>query len=168
MRSRFRQERVERRSPLLDPFPGSPLIPVGLLARPDASRNFASIPPTPGKRVVEPGESCGSKAGVNPPTQKSKPAAVPQACSFPIRCRVTYFADCAHFIRMSATSGLENSCGGRSPAFRSSRTLVPLGATLCSGPCGQVLLLTTASHVLHQAVCSNFRIVTPMSLGRSN
>src|SRR5947209_19434893 len=79
-----------------------------------------------------------------------------------------YFVDWAHLMRMSATSGRENSVGGRWPARSISRTLVPLGAILWSGPCGQVLLLTTAAHVLHQAVCSNLRMVTPMSLATSN
>src|SRR5206468_412090 len=76
--------------------------------------------------------------------------------------------DLAHSIRISATSGLLNSIGGLCPALSISRTFVPLGATLSSGPCGQVFWLTTASHFLHQAVCSNLRMVTPMSLGRSN
>ena len=77
-------------------------------------------------------------------------------------------ADCAHLIRMSATSGRLNSLGGRCPALSISRTFVPLGATFWSGPCGQVFTETTAAHALHQAVCSNFRIVTPISLGTSN
>ena len=54
---------------------------------------------------------------------------------------MNYFVDCAHLIKMSAISGRENSLGGRCPVFSISRTFVPLGATLCSGPCGQVLLL---------------------------
>src|SRR5580765_8132938 len=76
---------------------------------------------------------------------------------------MVYPAFFAHSIRMSATSGRLNSIGGRWPALSISRTFVPLGATLCSGPCGQVLLDTTASQGLHQAVCSNFRMVTPIS-----
>ena len=48
----------------------------------------------------------------------------------------------AHLIKISATSGRENSCGGRWPALSMSRTFVPLRMTLSSGPCGQVLLLT--------------------------
>src|SRR6185369_592842 len=67
--------------------------------------------------------------------------------------RFDHPADWAHLIRMSATSGRLNSWGGRSPALSISRTFVPLGATLSPGPCGQVLELTTASHLLHQAVC---------------
>src|SRR5688572_10475813 len=81
---------------------------------------------------------------------------------------VAYPADCAHRIRMSAISGRENSFGGRWPLLSSSRTFVPLGATLSPGPWGQVLLDTTAAHFVHHAVCSNFRIVTPMSFGTSN
>ena len=50
-----------------------------------------------------------------------------------------HFAACAHLMRMSAISGRENSIGGRSPALSMSRTFVPDGAILCSGPCGQVL-----------------------------
>ena len=69
---------------------------------------------------------------------------------------------------MSATSGRLNSIGGRWPAFSISRTFVPLGAILSSGPWGQILVETIASHGLHQAVCSNLRISTPMSRGRSN
>ena len=42
-------------------------------------------------------------------------------------------------IRMSATSGRENSRGGYSPRRSISRTRVPDRATCCSGPCGQVL-----------------------------
>src|SRR2546421_1259502 len=87
------------------------------------------------------------------------------ASRFHVSGHPPHFVFCAHLIRMSAISGLENSFGGRWPALSSSRTLVPLGAILCSGPWGQVLLDTTAAQVLHQAVCSNFRMVTPISSG---
>src|SRR2546423_9386657 len=67
----------------------------------------------------------------------------------------SHFVFCAQRIKMSAISGRENSFGGRWLALSSSRTLVPLGAILCSGPWGQVLLDTTAAQILHQSVCSN-------------
>src|SRR5438477_12167160 len=60
-----------------------------------------------------------------------------------------HFVFCAHLIRLSAISGLENSFGGRCPPLSNSRTFVLLGAFLRSGPWGQVLLDLPAAHGFH-------------------
>lgn len=57
-------------------------------------------------------------------------------------------------IRMSATSGRENSIGGRSPRESISRTLVPESAMWCSLEWGQVFVEAIPSQRWHQKVCS--------------
>ena len=67
----------------------------------------------------------------------------------------------AHSIKISATSGRENSDGGLCPLASISLTFVPLKETI-SGFLGAVLLLAMLSVFLHQKVFSNFNICMPI------
>ena len=66
---------------------------------------------------------------------------------------------------MSATSGRENSCGGRSPSRSISRTFVPERETRSSSPWGHVLGDAIPSQRSHQNECSNISGVMPSSPG---
>src|SRR5204863_2266460 len=73
-----------------------------------------------------------------------------------------YFAR-AQRISTSATSGRENSTGGRSPLASMSRTCVPDRLIWSPSFLGYVLGLTIPPADLLHAVCSTLRIVFPRS-----
>ena len=66
-------------------------------------------------------------------------------------------------IKISATSGRENSGGGSSPLLSISRTCVPLRTTCDSLVCGHVLVVAMPSHFKHQNECSKNNGVMPNS-----
>src|SRR5205814_9959103 len=72
------------------------------------------------------------------------------------------------FIRISATSGRENSTGGSCPSASSSRTFVPDRKTWSSPPCGQVFGVAICPQARQKNACSKNIGSIPSSCGSNS